>query len=170
MLSHMPCEAISDKTDLLLSKSGRVVKLDFGPIVGRGSSLDSHAITYAAHPARATTIINRSSCFILTIGSSLRGGLCLRNESKPSRQRCSEHSPTALPVFEHGFAFTPRNKAGRGNTRRGGGSTAAAGSMDDSMGRLPPRLPLRWPRHTRPREPRYGARRRQTTVASRACR
>src|SRR5262245_55487030 len=65
---------------------------------------------------------------------------------------------------------TTSNKAGRGNTRRGGGSTAAAGSMDDSMGALPPRLPLRWPRHTRPREPRYGARRRQTTVASRACR
>ena len=111
MLSRMPCEAISDKTDLLLSKSGRVVKLDFGPIVGRGSSLDSYAITSAAHPAKATTIINRSSCFILTIGSSLRGGLCLRNESKPktqlSRQRYSEHSLTALPVFEHGFAFIP---------------------------------------------------------------
>src|SRR5262245_37649929 len=72
-LGRMPYEAISDKTDLLLSKSGRVVKLDFGPIVGRGSSLDSHAITCAAHPARETTTINRSIYFILTIGSSFEG-------------------------------------------------------------------------------------------------
>src|SRR5262245_64451334 len=36
-LACMPYEAISDKADLLLSKSGRVVKLDFGPIRERGS-------------------------------------------------------------------------------------------------------------------------------------
>src|SRR5262245_62038164 len=35
-LACMPYEAISDKADLLLSKSGRVVKLDFGPIRERG--------------------------------------------------------------------------------------------------------------------------------------